>query len=225
MPRGRSPALVGILVLLSIFVLWISATQISLFVRYGALAPLASRLEAGTPTATQAILDLVPVAEAVRDAGVCQTVFVKSGFTILLAALDIENQDNGYDAWATAMQRAEAFGRHALGCLPTNGDLWLKLARLHQATGEQPLEIFQLVNNSQLYAPSEPHVLAARYAFYGHLTDASLKFLDGTIANDVRAICSESGNDMRRVLAPPSQGVKRVMDELQPGCVIPPKPI
>lgn len=225
MHRGKSPALVGIVVLLSVFVLWLSATQISRFVRFGALQPMAYRLETGTPTAIQAIRELVPVAENVRDEGICQGIFVKSGFTILLAALDIENQDTGYDAWGTAMQRAEAFGRHALGCLPTNGDFWLKLARLHQATGEQPRELFQLLNNSQLYAPAEPQVLAGRYAFYGHLTDASLQLLGDTIANDVRAICSESGNDMRRILAPPSPWVQRVMNEVEPQCVIPPKPV
>ena len=225
MRRVRSPVLVGILVVLSIFVLWLSATQISRFARFGALQPMAHRLQSGTPTATQAIRDLVPMADGVREAGICQGVFVKSGFTVLLAALDIESQDTGYDAWVTAMQRADAFGRHALGCLPINGDFWLKLARLHQAAGEQPSEIFQLLNNSQLYAPAEPQVLAGRYAFYGHLTEASLQLLGDTIANDVRAICSQSGNDMRRALAAPSQAVLRVMSEVQPQCTIPPKPI
>lgn len=225
MQRRKSPVLVGILVALSIFVLWLSATQISRFVRFGALLPMAHRLESGTPTATQTIRDLVPVAEGVQVAGICQGIFVKSGYTILLAELDIENQDTGYDAWAVAMERAEAFGRHALGCLPTNGDFWLKLARLHQATGEQPGEMLQLLNNSQLYAPAEPQVLASRYAFYGHLTEASLQLVGDIIANDVRAICSASGNDMRRFLAPPSPAVQHVLNQVQPQCVIPRKPV
>lgn len=225
MHRGRSPALVGILLALSIFVLWLSATQISRFVRFGALLPMAHRLESGTPTATQAVRELVPVAEDLREAGICQGIFVKSGYTILLAELDVENQDTGYDSWVMAMERAEAFGRHALGCLPTNGDFWLKLARLHQATGEQPGEMFQFLNNSQLYAPAEPQVLAARYAFYGHLTEASLQLVGEIIANDVRAICSASGNDMRRYLASPSQAVQRVINDVQPQCVIPRKPV
>jgi len=222
---GKSPALVGIVVLLSAFVLWLSATQISRFVRFGALQPMAYRLETGTPTPIQAIRELVPVAENVRDQGICQSIFVKSGFTIVLAALDIENQDTGYDAWGMAMQRAEAFGRHALGCLPTNGDLWLKLARLHQAAGEEPRELFELLNNSQIYAPAEQQVLAGRYAFYGHLTEATLQLLNDNIAKDVRAICSESGNNMRRTLAPPSLWVQQVMNEVEPQCVIPPKPV
>lgn len=224
MHRVRSPALVGIVFILSVFVLWLSATQISRFVRFGELPSMAHRLEIGTPTATQAIRELVPLVDDLRDTGICQSVFVKSGFTILLAALDIENEDTGYDGWVTAMQRAETFARHALGCLPTNGDFWLKLAMLHQATGEQPGEIFRLVNNSQLYAPAEPQVLAGRYAFYGHLTDASLQLLGDVIANDIRAICSQSGNDMRPKLASPSQRMQRLIEEVQPGCVISPKP-
>lgn len=225
MSRGRSPALVGFIVVLSIFVLWLSATQISRFAHFGALPPMAYRLQSGVPTAVQSIRDLVPLAEDVRAGGICQGVFVKSGFTILLAALDIENQDAGYDAWEAAMQRAESFGRHALGCLPTSGDFWLKLARLHQATGEQPDEIFRLLTNSQLYAPAEPQVVAGRYAFYSHLSDASLNLLHDTIGRDIRAICSRRGNEMRRDLTSPSPAVRRIIDEIDPRCVIPSRPV
>lgn len=221
---ARYPKLTVALVLLSAFVLWLAAVQISRFSRLGMLVPVAYRLDSGVPTDPADVRALVPVADAVRDENLCQSDFLKSGYTILLAALDLENQDSGYAEWAAAMERAEAFGRHALGCSPTNGNFWLKLAMLHQAVSEQPREIVELLGNSQLYAPAEAKVVAGRYALYNRLTDASLTLLAPAIDRDLRVICSPSDNTIRDMISVPSQPVERRLKALAPQCAIPSRP-
>jgi hypothetical protein len=220
----RSPKLTAALVILSAVVLWLAAAQIYRFSRLGMLVPAAYRLDSGVPTNSADIRALVPVAETVVDENLCQADFLKSGYTILMAALDLENQDSGYDGWAAAMGRAEAYGRHALGCSPTNGSFWLKLAMLHQAVGEQPHEIAELVGNSQLYGPAEAGVVAGRYAFYNRITNASRALLAPVIERDIRVICSQSGNTVRDLIAAPTQPVERLLKAIAPQCVIPSKP-
>lgn len=221
----RYPKLTFALLLLSAFVLWLAAVQIMRYARFSALEPVAYRLATGVPTNATDIRALVPLAESVRDERICQSDFVKSSYAILLAALDLENEDRDYAEWAAALGRAEAFGRHALGCSPTSGSFWLKLAMLHKAEGEQPGELLTLIGNSQLYAPAEIEVLGGRYALYNRLTDTSITVLAPVIDRDIEVICSQQADGMRRELAPPSQSVARVLAKLAPQCAIPFRPI
>lgn len=223
MPALRHRKLAIALVLLSAFVVWLAALQMYRFSRFGALGPMAYRLQQGIPTEPADIRAMVPLATAVADENLCQSDFLRSGYVILLAALDLENQDSGYDAWASALGRAEAFGRHALGCSPTNGNFWLRMAMLRQAEGEEPREIFRLVDNSQLYAPAEERVIAGRYALYGRLSGASITLLAPVIDRDLGIICSDSGNGIRDTLAPPSKAIGDRLKAISPRCVIPSK--
>lgn len=217
---GKNPILLGALIGLSAAVLWLSAVQISRMARFGVLPQAAYRIDSGVAVEKAAITALVPVAEELRATGVCQAIFVKSGFTVELAALDLEDQTANYAAWATALDRAEIFARHALGCLPTNGNFWLRFAMLRQAVGEQPNELLELVRNSQAYAPAEAEVVAGRYAFYNRLTGGTLTLLSDIIAKDIGVICSESGSTVRERLAAPSPAVDRIVRSIAPRCAL-----
>ena len=223
MRSGRNPILLGAVILLSVFALWLSGSQILRFVRFGVLPQMAYRLESGEATDRASIMALVPVAEDVRTERLCQTVFVKSGFLVLLAALDLENQDKDYNSWALALERAETFARYALGCAPTNGNFWLRYAMLRQAVGEQPHELSELMTNSQAYAPAEAPVLAGRYALYNRMTDETLALLTQVVTTDMEVICSESGNGVRDKLSAPSLSIDRIVKEVAPQCALPAK--
>ena len=214
----RNPILLGAVMVLSAVVVWLSVAQISRFIRFGGLPQVATRLDAGEAVSRASITSLVSDADALREADICQGVFLKSGFTILLASVDMVDRAANRNAWSEAVRRADTFALHALGCIPTNGDFWLKLAMLRQAVSEKPEELAELLTDSQLYAPAEGNIVAARYALYNRLTDQTLALIPDAVSADIRIICSKSGDAIRGRLTTPSPAISRVMKTISPGC-------
>ena len=218
----RHPVLLGILIAFSALALWLSAVQISRMVRFGALPRMAYLLESGHIADKTSLDALLPAVEELRSTGICQSMFVKSGLTVLLASLSLEDQDADYNGWAAGVERAEAFARYTLGCMPTNGSVWLRLAMLRQVVSEQPREILELMRHSQAYAPAEAQVLAGRYALYNRLTASTLEQLSGIVTTDLQIVCSKSGDVVRDKLAAPSSAVLRIVRTRVPSCVMRP---
>lgn len=214
----RNPLLVGAVTAFSLVVLSLSAVQISRFVRFGDLPYLARQLQRKEPVARQAIAASVSQAEALRTEGVCQSEFVKGGMSILLADLDYQDQDKDYESWAMALERADKFARFALGCLPTDGNLWLRLAMVQQTIVEEPEEVAKLVTFSQLYTPADENVIVGRYLLYNRVTARTLMLLSEPLASDLRIICSDQNKSLRRRLLAPGPLVTQQLAVMIPDC-------
>jgi hypothetical protein len=137
-----------------------------------------------------------------------------------LARLDQQNQDADYEAWSTAVTQAERVAGYALTCSPTNGNFWLRFAMVRQAISEQPEQIAHLVTFSQLYAPVEENVIAARFRLYNRLTQNTLRLLSSPLQSDLRIICQPQQAAFRKRLPTPGPLILPELKELDPNCSI-----
>lgn len=216
----RRPLLFAAVTALSLTALSLSVVQISRFIRFGDVIHLAARLDRGEPVVPATVSGATVWAQGVMDDGICQHDFIKSALTVLLTDLDHQDQDRDYEGWARSLDRAEGFARFALGCAPTDGDLWLRLAMVQQAIGEQSQEIARLITFSQLYAPAEGNVIAGRYRLYNRLTPATLSMAANTVAADFVILCSPTAAHLRRRLPPPSNHLAPFVVQRDADCAI-----
>lgn len=123
------------------------------------------------------------------QAGVCRSDVVISSATVVLADVDFKNPDDDYEEWANAVISARDYLLHALTCIPTRGDLWLRLAMIQNAAGENPSEVVSLLSQSQLMAPSEGDVVFGRLRFWSRLSDTTLDLGTSVLEKDIMTAC------------------------------------
>lgn len=206
----KRPKFVIALTALLVFVLFLSFIQVQRHAQFNALRYWAGKIEQGQPVSPAIIAAFTPVVTALIETGECQERFLKAGLTLALLDVDDADPDVYYESWSASLQRAERLARHALSCLPTDGNIWLRLAMLRQAIAEQPGDIARFVTLSQLYSPAEEAVVVGRYLLYTKLTHGTLELLNEAFRQDLQIICSPEFGHRRRELLPASG--PRVMD-------------
>ncbi|WP_117196268.1 hypothetical protein [Rhizobium terrae] len=216
----RDPLLAGAVTVLCSACLILAAMQISRHLRFGELRYVATQLETDRPVARNVLERAVTGALALQDEGICQSEFLKAALTVTLTKLDHQNQDVDYEAWSNTLLQAESLIRFSLSCIPTDGNLWARLAMVRQAISEQPDELAKLVTFSQLYAPAEENVIDARYRLYNRVTKDTLALLGDPMRSDLEAICSPQGGGLRRRLPPPGLLVAVQLMRIAPECNI-----
>lgn len=150
---------------------------------------LGQRLNVTNSIDGTAIEKRVSEVSSLAQAGVCRSDVVISGAAVVLANVDLKNADDDYEEWAGAVITARNYVVHALTCLPTRGDLWLRLAMIQHAAGENPSEVVSLLTRSQLMAPSEGDVVFARLRFWSRLSDTTLDLGAKVLEKDIATAC------------------------------------
>lgn len=216
----RNPYSVLLLTALAVCLCLFSIKEIRLYSRFADLQYSASQIEKGRPVELTALERLIGDTYKLDIENVCHSTFVKSFLTVLLASLDTSDQKLDYEKWFEALSRTEKFLRHALICLPTDGNLWARYAMVRQASAEQPEEIHRLISLSQRYSPAEENAIIARYFLYNRLTDASLVEVSAELGKDLEILCLPSSGTLRGTIRPPKPRLLKMMAQLAPSCPV-----
>jgi hypothetical protein len=126
----------------------------------------------------------------------CSRDIVRSAVTVKLTALDEAFGRRAPPASIeSALVGAEATLRNALHCLPTDGNLWLRLAIVRFARARAVGESEKQLAMSLAAAPSEAWIMRARFAFAAGLGEPTSAVLASVLQTD-------AGNLVARARAP-----------------------
>jgi hypothetical protein len=214
----QNPLSVIVFGILAFGIIFMAAEQVFRYGKYGDLQYWARNLEKGDDVQTAMLDHLAERAHGLVRDKECQGPFIKSVLTIVLNDLDRHSPNGDYEAWSRAIRQNDEFLQHALSCLPTNGNFWVRFAMVRQAINEQPSEVARLVTLSQLYSPAEEDAIVARYNLYNRLTDASLQVSAAPLVDDLKILCSPTGERLRTRLAASRIKLQQAIARLAPGC-------
>ena len=184
----RARPAIALLVVMCGIVLAFSIGELAASFRFGRVMQLARHLETGSPVSRATVTRLAGVADEVVSGGYCRTDIVRAGLTVKLAELDQRNSYHDYEAWAGALATTENYLRHAIGCRPTDGNLWLRLAMVRRAVAEQPSEIAFLMQQSVYYAPAEQGVLVGRFTVWKDAAASTLEAARSAVETDLATV-------------------------------------
>ncbi|MCM2477820.1 hypothetical protein HGO38_30705 [Rhizobium sp. CG5] len=198
-----SPALIGFALIAGLLLtssIWQQVTT----ARFATLMLLAKKIELGQPVSRDAIPTYIQQVPDIVEAGTCRSDVVRAGLTVVLADLDRQNSTDDYDAWAAAMERSQNYLRHALSCLPADGNLWLRLAMVRFAVAAEPRELASLMSQSVNLAPVEPNIVAGRFVMWNKMNAATLQEASRSVESDLRLLLSQAPPLRKSILAAPS---------------------
>ena len=178
---------------------------------YADLLRIARQADARGGISPETIRDQVVYARRIPQDRICKSDFLKAGAVILLQDLDLQNPDENYEDWASAISSVEIFLIHSLRCSPSDGNMWLRLAMVRQQIAEQPMEVARLLKLSQHYAPAEAGILKARMRFWNKLSPASLVAARATLEIDMRIICEDKTKLTYHSLPQPSKAMRSAL--------------
>lgn len=182
-----------------------------------AVRRFARALDAGRPVDDVALAALLAGHMPADRLTSCKAEVLRPSLTVLLAALDRTDRDHAYGDWAARLGETEEQVRHALSCMPGDGNLWLRLAMLRQAGGEVPAEQARLMALSQQLAPAERRMLIGRLAHWNRLSAATLTLAREEAAADLRnGLVYLPARDLQAVLAAPSATMRGLIAETLP---------
>ncbi len=191
-PLSKRPLefwLPAFLVLLSMVLVVVAAGELQLRRGFADLVHVGQRLEKADAFDPAVVRSFGEEADRVVVDGICNSDIVRAGLTVRLMLLDLENPDVDYDAWASAVAAAERYAHHALRCVPTDGNTWLRFAMVRQAIGENSEETAALLEQSQRLAPSEGDVVFARLLLWNRLAAPTLVAGRDALRRDIQVAC------------------------------------
>ncbi|HCL67649.1 MAG TPA: hypothetical protein DIC56_22995 [Rhizobium sp.] len=205
---SRVRAAIALFLVLCGLLLVLSVAELRASVRFGQLMLMARYLETGTPVTRASVTNLADWADKVVSGDYCRSDIVRAGLTVKLAELDQRNSFYDYDAWAAGLEATERYIRHAIGCTPSDGNFWLRLAMVRRAIAERPEEIAFLMQQSVNYAPAEQAVLAARFTVWNAAGELTLKAARAALDTDLQTLLRYADVQLiRRILQKPGEGL------------------
>ena len=190
MQSARSWSLIFICSALAIFVVTIGVRELWIQSQFSEVTIASRRVEAGVPIGNGAILDLAQLADGMADRMVCHSDLLRSGTTLVLRRLELQDSARNAAAFSDAVERADRFLRHALSCIPSQGNFWLRRAMVGSLQGQNPQQLAHFLELSQRFAPAEEGVLKGRLALWQNVSQPYLKRLQQTLVADLRSLCT-----------------------------------
>ncbi|MBX4908519.1 MULTISPECIES: hypothetical protein [Rhizobium] len=143
-------------------------------IRTASISLVAERIERGETVANDVAARYAARAVEVVDGHYCRSDIVAAGVTLILTQLDRQNVNVNYDAWAAAASNARQYLRHALSCMPTNSNFWLRLAAVQSKIAEDPVSIAEMMKRSVVLAPHDQGMILSRFYFWNDFTSVTL---------------------------------------------------
>ncbi len=156
--------------------------------RFADVFLVAERLEQSGKVSAETLEKTANKADLIVRGGYCRSDIVMAGTTLVLNRLDIRNEITDYGAWAKAAEEAEEYMRHAVSCMPTESNLWLRLAAVRAVIVQEPRAIARLMTMSSTLAPADENALIARLYFWNHLNGTTLKNAQTSVERDLRVL-------------------------------------
>lgn len=168
--------------------LWIAITELETSRHFGPMIRLAALIRQELPVDRTAVEHYTAEVGSIIEAGICRADVLRAGLTLTLRDLDRQDSTSDYEAWRHAFEKAGRFIDHALSCTPTDGNLWLRSAMMHQAIGENPLELAGLLRASVQFAPAEMSVLTARVQVWNTAQPETLALARSSLERDLATV-------------------------------------
>jgi hypothetical protein len=116
----------------------------------------------------------------------CRSDILDAAVILQLRHIDNVNRATDDTRWQEAMERAQTFVTHALGCNPADGNLWLRDAMLVHGVAEQPEAVVKRLALSADLVSSYLPVVQARIALWSVLSPATQELGKDLMDNDLR---------------------------------------
>jgi hypothetical protein len=175
----------AVFILMMALFLAMAIEQLAETSRFGSLFPLAENLEGGTAVPADVVARYAARTDAIVAENYCRSDILMAGASVVLSNLDRQNQSTDYDGWVDAMTRGDRYFEHAISCLPTNGNFWVRLAMIRKAVAERPAEIVALMGESVRQTPADQDVLIARYYMWNRVSPETLAAAHELVAHDL----------------------------------------
>ncbi|MBY2941697.1 hypothetical protein HF264_18560 [Rhizobium leguminosarum] len=173
--RSQSVSITRIaFVIVSVVLVVLAGRELYASIRTASISIVAERIERGETVADDVVTKYASRSVDVVDGHYCRSDIVAAGVTLVLAQLDRQNVNVNYDGWAAAASSARQYLRHALSCMPTNSNFWLRLAAVQSTIAEEPASIAGMMKRSVALAPYDQVMILTRFYFWNDFTNATL---------------------------------------------------
>lgn len=153
---------------------------------------LAERLQAHIAVSDQ-VVSAVVAGIVARNETCCRRDCLSSDLTVLLSNLDRQDEVVRYEEWAGAISGTGNFLVGAISCSPADGNLWLRMAMVRQASVAVPSEVAQLMTNSEALSPSQVNVLLGRLELWKQMDEHSLTLAKPSLQADLSNLLMYGG--------------------------------
>jgi hypothetical protein len=157
-------------------------------VNFADLFVVAERIEQSEPVSDRNLTSAYLQSERIIGEDVCRSDIVMAGATVVLADFDNKNEITDYETWSRALSLAERYFSHAISCMPTSSNFWLRLAVLRAVTAEEPEETARLMGIATRLAPADQFSILARVYFWNHLSGPTLERAATDVTDDLRLL-------------------------------------
>lgn len=134
------------------------------------------------------------------DDNVCRSDIVKAGMSLVLKDLDYRYQLQEIASRSNGLIFAERYLRHALKCLPVDGNVWLRFAMVRYARTSNLEELAHSISLSQQLAPAEENIILGRFALWNSAPAQLQQKAAAAYNADKNAVCGSRWNLVRKQL-------------------------
>lgn len=186
MIRSQSVSITRIaFVIVTVVLAVLAGRELYASIRTASISIVAERIERGETVADDVVTKYASRSVDVVGGHYCRSDIVAAGVTLVLAQLDRQNVNVNYDGWAAAASSARQYLRHALSCMPTNSNFWLRLAAVQSTIAEEPVSIAGMMKRSVVLAPNDQVMILTRFYFWNGFTDATLAAAKSALDSDL----------------------------------------
>ncbi|MGO7041035.1 hypothetical protein ACCS60_22025 [Rhizobium acaciae] len=209
--RSQSVSITRItFVIVTVVLMVLAGRELYVSIRTASISIVAERIERAETVADDVVTKYAPRSVDVVDGHYCRSDIVAAGVTLVLAQLDRQNVNVNYDGWAAAASSARQYLRHALSCMPTNSNFWLRLAAVQSTIAEEPVSIAGMMKRSVMLAPHDQVMILTRFYFWNDFTDATLAAAKSALDSDLMTMLKRG--DRCRVNA----AIRKISPQLRP---------
>ncbi|MGO7179724.1 hypothetical protein ACCT14_03495 [Rhizobium brockwellii] len=184
--RSQSVSITRIaFVIVTVVLAALAGRELYASIRTASMSIVAERIERGETVADDVVTKYAARSVDAVDGHYCRSDIVAAGVTLVLAQLDRQNVNVSYDAWAAAASSARRYLQHALSCMPTNSNFWLRLAAVQSTISEEPASIAGMMKRSVALAPYDQVMILTRFYFWNDFTDATLATAKSALDSDL----------------------------------------
>ncbi|CDI10358.1 hypothetical protein QE372_003427 [Agrobacterium pusense] len=196
-PSLRRVLTVTPVLIVSLFVLLLAAQAFSETRRFSDIIALARIADEDNGLSPDLLTKTVEGLQPVIAEKICRSDIIKAGMRLVLADIDAHAGDASPETDAMRLGFAETYMRHALSCLPANGDVWLRLAMVRSLRNASAMEIAVLTNFSQLYGPADANLIRGRFVIWQQFTKGALPQAEAAREADTAIVCGRQGEILR----------------------------
>jgi hypothetical protein len=203
--QSVSVSRIAFVIVTAVFVI-LAGRELYASIKTASISIVAERIERGETVADDVVAKYAARSVDVVDGHYCRSDIAAAGVTLVLAQLDRQNVNVNYDGWAVAASSARQYLRHALSCMPTNSNFWLRLAAVQSTIAEEPVSIARMMKRSVVLAPHDQVMILTRFYFWNDFTDATLAAAKSALESDLMTMLKRGDrcrvNATIRVISP-----------------------